>query len=100
MNTNSKHNDTELSSINLKNLSLNRLNQSFIKHISAGEYKKSDLLAYWINDFANYHDNEKCFNSNELKRYKRGDIIKVDLGFNIRKRTWRATLLHCDKQTR
>ena len=47
------------------------------------EYKKSNILAYWIEDFANYHDDEKTFNTNNLKRYKRGDIIKVNLGFNV-----------------
>ncbi len=80
-----------------KNLSLNRLNQSFESHINLGEYKKSDLLAYWINDFANYHDNEKTFDSTKLKRYKRGDIIKVNLGFNVGRRIRRITLLYCIK---
>lgn len=70
-------------SINHKDLSLKRLNQSFEKHIALGEYKKSDILAYWINDFANYHDSEKSFDSTKLKRYKRGDIIKANLGFNV-----------------
>ena len=47
------------------------------------EYKKCNILAYWINDFANYHDDEKDFDSTKLKRYKRGDIIKANLGFNV-----------------
>ena len=41
-----------------KDNSLNRLDLSFLKHIELNEYKKSDLLAYWINDFAEYHDEE------------------------------------------
>lgn len=66
-----------------KNLSLKRLDISFNKHIEIQEYKKTHLLAYWINDFAEYHDNEVTFNSSSLKTFKRGDIIKVNLGFNI-----------------
>ena len=66
-----------------KDSSLKRLDISFNKHIELEEYKKSNLLAYWINDFAEYHDNEKTFDSHSLKRYKRGDIIKVNLGFNV-----------------
>ena len=66
-----------------KNNSLNRLDLSFIKHIELSEYKKSDLLAYWINDFANYHDEEKNFDVTKSGVFHRGDIIKVNLGFNI-----------------
>lgn len=35
-----------------KDNSLNRLDLSFLKHIESNEYKKSDILAYWIHDFA------------------------------------------------
>ena len=66
-----------------KNSSLKRLDMSFNQHIELLEYKKSHLLAYWIEDFANYHDSERNFNSSSLKTFKRGDIIKVNLGFNV-----------------
>ena len=66
-----------------KDNSLNRLDVSFIKHIDAEEYKTSHLLSYWINDFANYHDEEKTFNTTKLITFKRGRIIKANLGFNI-----------------
>lgn len=66
-----------------KDSSLKRLDISFLKHIELGEYKKSNILAYWIKDFAKYHDEERTFKSNKLKRYKRGDIIKANLGFNV-----------------
>lgn len=66
-----------------KNNSLKRLNLSFVKHIELNEYKKSELLAYWIYDFAEYHDEEKTFNIAKSGMYSRGDIIKVNLGFNI-----------------
>lgn len=66
-----------------KDNSLNRLDLSFIKHIELKEYKKSDLLAYWIHDFSVYHDEEREFNIAKSGIYSRGDIIKVNLGFNI-----------------
>ena len=66
-----------------KDKSLNRLNVSFLKHIELEEYKKSELLAYWIYDYAIYHDEEKTFNIAKSGVYSRGDVIKVNLGFNI-----------------
>ena len=54
-----------------------------MKHIELEEYKKSELLAYWINDFAVYHDEERNFNISKSGVFSRGDIIKVNLGFNI-----------------
>lgn len=66
-----------------KDNSLNRLDLSFIKHIDLKEYKTSHLLAYWISDFANYHDEEKTFDTTKMISFKRGSIIKVNLGFNI-----------------
>ena len=69
--------------INHKDKALNRLNTSFLTHINLKEYKTSHLLSYWINDFAIYHDEEKTFDTTKLISFKRGDIIKVNLGFNI-----------------
>lgn len=66
-----------------KDKSLNRLDLSFLKHINLKEYKTSNLLAYWINDFSNYHDEEKNFDTTKMISFKRGNIIKVNLGFNI-----------------
>ena len=66
-----------------KDYSLNRLDVTFLKLIELSEYKKSDLLAYWINDFAEYHDEERIFDIAKSGIYSRGDVIKVNLGFNI-----------------
>ena len=66
-----------------KDNSLNRLDLSFLKHIELSEYKKSELLAYWIHDFAEYHDEERTFNISKSGIYSRSDVIKVNLGFNI-----------------
>lgn len=66
-----------------KDSALKRLDISFLKHIELQEYKKTHLLSYWLKDFANYHDEEKAFNPASLKTFKRGDVIKANLGFNI-----------------
>lgn len=71
--------------ISHKNIALQRLDASFNKHIELAEYKISHLLSYWISDFSEYHDNEKMFDSKTLKTFKRGDIVKANLGFNIGK---------------
>ncbi len=47
------------------------------------KYKRSALLAYWLNDFNNYLAWEEQFSPTKLKRYERGDVIKVNLGFNV-----------------
>lgn len=54
-----------------------------MKHIKLKEFKVSNLLAYWINDFASYHDEEKNFDTSKLITFKCGNIIKVNLGFNV-----------------
>lgn len=66
-----------------KDSALQRLDVSFNKHIELLEYKKCNLLAYWIKDFSEYHDNEKNFNPASLKKFKRGDIVQANLGFNV-----------------
>jgi len=71
--------------ISHKNNALRRLDVSFNKHIELAEYKKTHLLSYWFEDFSQYHDDEKIFDTTTLKTFKRGDIVKVNLGFNVGK---------------
>lgn len=78
-----------------KDNSIQRLNTTFQNHILKKDYKTANLLAYWINDFVRYHLQEKKFNYKKQKVYKRGDIVKVNLGFNIGNELGRITLLHC-----
>lgn len=76
-------NEEKAETIAHKDSALKRLDISFNKHIELMEYKTSNLLAYWIKDFAKYHDEEKTFTAKSLKIFKRGDIVKANLGFNI-----------------
>lgn len=45
--------------------------------------KKVNLISYWLKDYIKYINDEKNFNPTNLKTYERGDIIKINLGFNI-----------------
>ena len=44
---------------------------------------KADKLSYWMDDWTNFLEFEPTFSPASLRRYKRGEIIKVHLGFNI-----------------
>lgn len=44
---------------------------------------KADKLSYWLQDWTRFLDFEPQFNAQSLRRYKRGEIIKVHLGFNV-----------------
>lgn len=44
---------------------------------------KSDKLSYWLSDWTKFLNFETEFSPTSLRRYKRGEIIKVHLGFNI-----------------
>lgn len=46
-------------------------------------HKKANLLSYWIKEYTNYLKVEDTFIPQKQENYKRGDIIKVNLGFNI-----------------
>ncbi len=64
--------------------SIRRLDSLYCKYMdNIDTIDKADKLAYWIEDYCNYLNFEKEFNPNFLKSYSRGDIIKVNLGFNI-----------------
>lgn len=45
--------------------------------------KKASLLSYWLIDYTRMIKKEETFNPAFAKKYKRGDIIQVHLGFNI-----------------
>ena len=44
---------------------------------------KADKLAFWLEDYVKFLEFEPQFKSTSLKRYKRGEILKVHLGYNI-----------------
>lgn len=62
---------------------LDSLLSDFINSSDSHMNKKSSLLSYWIKSYTQYIRNEDTFDPTKLKSYKRGDIIKVNFGFNI-----------------
>jgi len=44
---------------------------------------KADKLSYWLEDYIKFLNFEDNFSPSSLKRYKRGEVIKVHLGYNI-----------------
>lgn len=84
MNYKNKDNKNEL--LQFKNEVLKNLSDYIEICINSEDdkkYKKSALISYWLNDFHNYIEREETFKPYKLKRYERGDVIKVNLGFNI-----------------
>lgn len=66
-----------------KQIALNQLDSLLTYHIENYNLKKANLLSYWFEDFAKYNLAEETFNPKLLKKYKRGNIIKANLGFNV-----------------
>ena len=62
---------------------LDTLLSDFIESSDSHLNKKASLLSYWINSYIKYIHDENCFDSTKLKSYKRGDIIKLNFGFNV-----------------
>lgn len=60
---------------------LNTLMTTYIKNPNL--ISNADKLAYWIEDYCRFLNFEKKFKPYMLKTYKRGDVIKVNLGYNV-----------------
>ena len=44
---------------------------------------KADKLSYWLEDWTTFLDFEPNFSPSSLRKYKRGEIIKAHLGYNV-----------------
>lgn len=67
-----------------RDFALQKLNLLLDKYISNPEtIDKADKLSYWLEDYCRLLDFEDNFRPNLLKSYSRGDILKVNLGYNI-----------------
>lgn len=63
--------------------SLNRMLEGFINDPTGKHLKKANLLSYWIKDYVRMINFEENFNPTRNIAYKRGNIIKIQFGFNI-----------------
>ena len=72
---------------NKKN-AIRHINQLLEGYINSGEeqlLKKANLLSYWIKTFTDYIGFEERFDSKKLISYSRGNVIRVNFGFNVGK---------------
>jgi hypothetical protein len=63
--------------------SLNKLLESFINDPSGNHLKKAHLISYWIKDYARMINFEEKFDPTKNIAYKRGNVIKLNFGFNV-----------------
>ena len=62
---------------------MNNVFEAFINNPDDKYLKKADLLAYWLETFSGYLLDEQKFDYSKIPSYKRGDVISVNLGFNV-----------------
>lgn len=63
--------------------SLNRMLEGFINDPTGNHLKKANLLSYWIKDYVRLINFEEKFEPTRNIAYKRGNIVKIQFGFNI-----------------
>ena len=83
--TEEKINQKSLSDISLhKDVALQKLNTLLTNYLNNPSTQlKADKLSYWLEDYCSLLSFEDNFKPNYLKSYSRGDVIKVNLGYNI-----------------
>ncbi|HFD2031569.1 TPA: type II toxin-antitoxin system PemK/MazF family toxin [Clostridium perfringens] len=60
---------------------LDELECNIVENLSA---KQQKILTYWLNDWnERFLSKEQEFNPKELIKYKKGNIVKVHLGYNV-----------------
>lgn len=72
--------------ISHKNSALSALDSylsSLIENSNPKMQSKSDKLSYWLEDWTTFLEFEQHFSPSSLRRYKRGEIIKAHLGYNV-----------------
>lgn len=62
---------------------LNNTFEIFINSPNPKHKKKADLIAYWIESYSKYLVSEERFDYKLIPKYKRGDVISLDFGFNV-----------------
>ncbi len=62
---------------------VNNVLEVFLNSHNPKHKKKADLISYWLESYSQYLLNEEKFDYTTIPRYKRGDIISVNFGFNV-----------------
>lgn len=63
--------------------SLNNLLEFYINDPSAKHLKKANLMSFWIKDYVRLINFEEKFDPKKNISYKRGNVVKLNFGFNI-----------------
>ena len=69
--------------INRAKHKLNSILSKYSKSNDTELNNKANLLSYWLVNYLKMIEREQTFDPRHLKKYKRGDILKAHLGFNI-----------------
>ena len=64
---------------------LNNLFEYYINEPTGKYLKKANLLSYWFETYVEYIKKEEFYDPRKQIRYNRGDVIKVNFGFNVGK---------------
>ncbi len=64
---------------------LNKMLEFYINSDNPKHLKKANLLSYWLESFSNYILNEENYSPLKQISYKRGNVLKVNFGFNVGK---------------
>lgn len=62
---------------------LNKMLEHFINDRSDKHLKKAHLISYWLKDYVQMLEFEEIFDPTKNISYKRGNIVKLNFGFNI-----------------
>ena len=62
---------------------LNKLLERYINEPSGAHLKKANLISYWLKDYVRFINFEEQFDPKRNIAYKRGNIVKINFGFNI-----------------
>lgn len=63
--------------------SLDKLLSELMESDNPKDLKSADLISYWVQTYIRFIKKEKAFDPSKYIKYSRGDIVKVDLGYNI-----------------
>lgn len=63
--------------------SLNKLLEQYINDPAEAHLKKANLISYWIKDYVQLINFEERFDPTKNIAYKRGNVVKLNFGFNI-----------------
>lgn len=77
---------TKVELIAHKDAALMKLDKTIKKYIDSSDHKmtcKADILSFWIEQYSDYLFSEGLFIPQKLKRYERGDVIQINLGFRV-----------------